>query len=131
MTDQTVRPSSGRVNIAFTPAATAAAEKICAVLSFSEKVEVARIATAYALRAGLSLTRSADFGPTTGTNENIGSVDPKGELRSLITALHPECEEDPARVLETLMSKGALAIAERIDNGEIRTLRELIALPEE
>jgi hypothetical protein len=130
MTESPAR-ASGRVNIAFTAAASEAADRICRVLPFEEKVEVARIGAAYALRSGMPLTRPEDFGRTTGSNYNIGSVDPKGELLSLIGAFHPECDEDPARVLETLMSKGVLAIAARIDDGEVRTLRDLIALPEE
>ena len=125
MTEGSARTPS-RVNIAFTEDATAAARHLCNLFSFEDLKDVARIGAAYALRAGLPLTRPADFGSASGSNFNVGSVDPQGELRDLLGALHPENDEDPYRVIETLMSAGAIRIAAQVDEGEIRTLRDLI-----
>jgi hypothetical protein len=125
MTDNDTRPSS-RVNIAFTPAAEAAARRLKDRFPFTSLVEVGRVGAAYALRARLPLSRTAEFGSANGTNYNIGSVDPRGELRDLLVALHPEINEDPYRVVETLMSLGTIALDEQVAAGEVLSLRELI-----
>ena len=125
MTEGSARTPS-RINIAFTEDATAAARRLCDLFPFDDLKDVARVGAAYALRAGLPLARPADFGPASGSNFNVGSVDPEGELRDLLAALHPENDEDPYRVIETLMSVGTIRIAAQVDEGEIRTLRDLI-----
>ena len=119
--------SPGRVNIAFTPAGTDAAKRLQDRFPFEDLIDVARVATAYALREMLPLARPSDFGSANGSNFNVGSVDPKGELRDLLLALHPEIDEDPYRVVETLMSLGAVALDERLAAGEVLSLRDLIA----
>lgn len=123
-------PRSTRVNIAFTPAATAAAKRLQDHFHFADLVDVARVGTAYGLRHGLDLTRPTDFGPANGSNFNVGSVDPQGEIRDLILALHPEVDEDPYRVVETLMSVGTIALDAQLASGEVLSLRDLIDLPE-
>lgn len=128
MTDSSSRTSS-RVNIAFTPAATKAAKRLQERFPFADLVDVARVGTAYALRAGLPLTRAADFGSANGSNFNVGSVDPQGELRDLLLALHPEIDEDPYRVVETLMSAGTVALDQKVSDGEVLSLRDLISPP--
>lgn len=75
----------------------------------------------------MSLTRPEDFGPANGSNFNVGSVDPQGELRDLLLALHPEIDEDPYRVVETLMSVGAAELDRRVAVGQILSLRDMIA----
>lgn len=129
--------SSGRVNIAFTKPATQAAQRFIERFTFTEVseqtdpdldlVDAARIAVAFALREGLPLTRPDGFPPANGSNWNVGSVDQGGELRDLLLALHPELDEDPHRVLETLMSVGMLAIDELVAGGEIYSLGTLIS----
>jgi hypothetical protein len=130
MTDSNTRASS-RVNIAFTPPAEAAARRLSDRFPFAGLVDVARVGTAYALRAKLSLTRSANFGSANGSNFNIGSVDPQGELRDLLLALHPEIDEDPYRVVETLMSVGTIALDEKVASGEVLSLRDVISPPDD
>jgi hypothetical protein len=125
MTEDGARAAS-RVNIAFTPAATAAARRLQDRFPFEDLVDVARVATAYALRETLPMVRPSDFGSANGSNFNVGSVDPKGELRDLLLALHPEIDEDPYRVVETLMSLGAIALDERLAAGQVLSLRDLI-----
>lgn len=125
MTDVDTR-TAGRRNIAFTPTATAAAKRLQERFPFEDLIDVARVATAYALREKMPLARPADFGSANGSNFNIGSVDPKGELRDLLLALHPEIDEDPYRVVETLMSLGAISLDKRLALGEVLSLRDLI-----
>jgi hypothetical protein len=127
----------GRVNIAFTKDATEAAKRLIERFTFTEAseqaepdldlVDAARIGTAFALRVSLPMTRPDNFGPANGSNFNVGSIDPGGELRDLLQALHPDLDEDPYRVVETLMSVGVLAIDERLEAGDIHSLRTLIS----
>ena len=137
MTAESSAPArGGRVNIAFTKDATDAARRLIERFTFTaaskqgepdlDLVDAARIGTAFALREGLPLTRPDDFGPANGSNFGVGSVDPGGELRDLLQALHPDMDEDPYRIVETLMSMGVLAIDERLANSEIHSLRTLI-----
>lgn len=127
MTQAAVTPSpSGRVNIAFTEPGAQAARRLVDRFPFAELIDAARIGIAYALREQVSLDRPSDFGSATGSNFNVGSVDPGGELRDLLIALHPEINEDPYRILETLMSLGVLALDERVAAGQILSLRDLI-----
>jgi hypothetical protein len=107
--------TAGRVNIAFTTRA-----------EHAGLVDVARVGAAFALREKLPLVRADDFGPADGSNFNVGSVDPQGEFRDVLLALHPEIHEDPYRVLETLMSIGTVELEQRVAGGQILSLRELI-----
>lgn len=120
--------TGGRVNIAFTEAAEEAARRLVNRFPFAALVDTARVGAAFALREGMSLSRPEDFGPANGSNFNVGSVDPGGDLRDLLVALHPQIQEDPYRVLETLMSQGVLAIDERVASGEILSLRDLMGV---
>lgn len=129
MTEPTSATAAHRVNIAFTPAAESAARRLQERFSFPVLVDVARVGVAYALREKMSLTRPDDFGSASGSNFNVGSVDPQGELRDLLRALHPEIDEDPYRVIETLMSTGASALDEQVTAGEVHSLRDLITVP--
>lgn len=130
MTDADTRVA-GRRNIAFTPTATVAAKRLQDRFPFEDLIDVARVATAYALREDTSLTRPADFGSANGSNFNVGSVDPKGELRDLLLALYPEIDEDPYRVVETLMTLGAIALDDRLAAGEVLSLSDLIGVDDD
>lgn len=123
---ESVSPATGRVNIALTQAAEHAAKRIKERFPFSSQLEVARVGAAFALREGLPLTRPGDLGPLNGSNYNVGSVDPQGEFKDLLLALHPEIAEDPYRVIETLMSVGTIELDKRIAAGQILSLRDLI-----
>lgn len=125
MTDTEGRVTS-RINIAFTEAAEAAAIRLLDQFPLESRIGVARVGVAYALRCGLPLTKPADLGPANGSNFNVGSVDPQGELRDLLLALHPDIDEDPYNVVQTLMSVGTLALDQKVADGEILTLRDLI-----
>ncbi len=119
--------SAGRVNIAFTPEAEEAGRRLVDRFPFGGLVDVARVGVAFALREKLPVERDERFGPANGSNYNVGSIDPQGELRELLLALYPEITEDPYRVIETLMSVGTLELDRRVAAGEILSLRDLIA----
>lgn len=121
--------SSSRVNIAYTEAAEAAARRLVERFHFPQLVDVVRLGTAYALRTGTALDRPKNFGTTNGSNFNVGTVDPRGELRDLLLALHPDVDEDPYRVVETLMSLGTVALDEQVAAGEVLSLKDMIGAP--
>lgn len=116
-----------RVNIAYTIAAEAAARRLINQFPFSNLVDVARVGVAFAVRQQLPLVRPADFGSANGSNFNVGTVDPNGELRDILLALHPGLTEDPYRVIETLMSVGTLDLDEKVSSGEVLSLRDMLA----
>jgi hypothetical protein len=92
-------------------------------------VDVARLGAAYALRTGIEVARPDGFGSASGSNFNVGTVDPGGELRDILLALHPEIDEDPYRVLETLMNLGTIALDEKVSAGELLSLKDMIGAP--
>jgi hypothetical protein len=130
MSEPTTRTTS-RINIAYTESATAAARRLVDRFHFPGLVDVARAGLAYALRSGYALERPDGFGATSGSNFNVGTVDPRGELRDLLLALHPEIEEDPYRVIETLMSLGTIALDEQVTAGEVLSLKDMVSPPAE
>src|SRR4051812_43893992 len=99
-----------RRNIAYTQPGEAAAKRILDRLPLGTIMDVARVAIAYAIREGIDLDRPTDFGIANGANYNIGSIDPGGAVTATLQALRPDLQGDPHRVLETLMTVGALAI---------------------
>lgn len=135
MTDQreelSDRSSSGvrasKKNMAFTGAAEAAAKRLKDHFRLTDVLDAGRLGIAYALREGLPLGRPSDFGAINGSNYNVGSVDPDGELRDLLLALVPNLDEDPYRILETLMNVGTLRLDAEVACASILSLRDLIS----
>ena len=117
---------TARVNIAFTPPGEAAARRLIERLPLGALLDAARVSVAFALREGLPLSRDEAFGSANGSNYNVGSVDPNNEIRDILLALHPEIKDDPYRVVETLMSTGALALEAKVMAGDILSLKDLI-----
>ncbi len=121
--------STSRVNIAFTDAGQEAARRLADRFHLPQLVDVARLGAAYALRTGIEVARPDGFGSASGSNFNVGTVDPGGELRDILLALHPEIDEDPYRVLETLMNLGTIALDEKVSAGELLSLKDMIGAP--
>lgn len=117
---------AGRVNIAFTRHVEPAVRRLQEAFHLASLLDVAKLAIAYALREDIPLERPGDFATASGVNYNIGSIDPQGELRSLLLALHPELADDPYRVLETLMNEGARRLDGELSAASILTLRDLL-----
>ncbi|WP_127544118.1 hypothetical protein [Actinoplanes sp. OR16] len=113
-------------NMAFTSAAESAAKRIKDQFNLTDVLDAGRLSIAYALREGIPVERAPGFGPMSGSNYNVGSVDPDGELRDLLLALRPGLNEDPYRVLETLMNDGALKLDAEVSSASILSLRDLL-----
>ena len=94
---------------------------------FSDGLDAAKFAMAIAISAGAS---EGDLNLTVegaGTKWNIGSFDPDGQLRSLISALYPDIGQ-PYRLLEFLIDDGLRRVSEHIESvGEL----DVIALLDE
>jgi hypothetical protein len=115
-----------RVNIALTGPAEIAKDVLFAAFPFEERQQVIRLGLAYAIRSDLQPQRGPDFGtPGHGQNLNVGSFDPDGDLRELVSALYPE-HEDPYVVVETLMSLGLVSLAQALEEGQIHSISELL-----
>ena len=73
---------------------------------FGAELDAAKFAMAHAIKIGIlpGRTEGAD------TKWNVGSVDPDGHLRAMISAFFPN-EADPYRVMEYLMNKGLSDLA--------------------
>ncbi|MGA7615162.1 MAG: hypothetical protein WBX15_08270 [Thermoanaerobaculia bacterium] len=76
---------------------------------FLEGQDIAHFALSYAIRKGVTPgnTKNAD------TRWAVGNFDASGEIRTLLTALYPECET-PVRLMEHLVNEGLQLVAERI-----------------
>jgi hypothetical protein len=125
-TDPPVEKPSTRRNIAFTRAGEDAAHRVQEKFRLPDLLDAARLSVAYAVRESLPAQRRQDFGPTNGSNYNVGSVDPAGELRDLIMAVYPNLAEDAYRIVETFMTDGAIVLDGRISRGEILSLSDLL-----
>lgn len=79
----------------------AALQRLVTSGNFGSELDAAKFAMAYAIRLGIKEGRSdgAD------TKWNVGSVDPSGDMRELLTSLYPDSDE-PYRLLEFLMNTG-------------------------
>ena len=81
---------------------------------FLEGQDVARFALAYAIRQGVSdgITKNTD------TRWAVGNFDESGEIRTVLTALYPQCET-PVRLMEHLINEGLQLLAVRIRSNAI------------
>lgn len=76
---------------------------------FLEGQDIARFCMAYAIR------RKLPEGVTTGTETRwaLGNFDETGEIRTLLTALYPDCDT-PVRLMEHLVNEGLRMVAARV-----------------
>ncbi len=81
---------------------------------FLEGQDIARFALAYAIRQGISdgTTKNAD------TRWAVGNFDASGEIRTVLVALYPHCEE-PVRLMEHLVNEGLHLLSTRVRSGAI------------
>ena len=86
---------------------------------FSDGIDAAKFAMAIAINAGAGEGRQDLTVESAGTKWNVGSFDPGSQLRSLITALHPDTSQ-PYRLLEFLIDDGLRRVSEHIaSEGEL------------
>jgi hypothetical protein len=120
---------TGRVNIALTGPAEIAKDAIREKFPFEEGQQVIRVGLAYAIRCELEPVRGNDFGKAgDGQNLNVGSFDPTGDIRSLMSALYPEAL-DPYVTAETLMSLGLVKLWADLQNGTVTHFADLMYAP--
>jgi hypothetical protein len=116
-----------RATITLTKDADAVAAKLHERLLFDSKMDVARIGFAYAIAHGLSPSVGDEpLGASGGSTYNVGSLDRGDEWTNLVKAFWPISDEDPALVIQTLINKGLLAMAEK--SAGVYSISELLAL---
>ncbi|MCW2599491.1 MAG: hypothetical protein JWM02_1320 [Frankiales bacterium] len=119
----------GRVNIALTGPAEIAKDAIRDRFPFEEGQQVIRVGLAYAIRCELQPVRGQGFGKAgDGQNQNVGSFDPTGDIRSLMAALYPDAA-DPYVIAETLMSLGLVKLWEDLQSGAVTHFADLMYTP--
>jgi hypothetical protein len=118
--------AAGRVNIALTGPAELAKDEIRRRFPFEEGQQAIRVGLAYAIRCRLEPVRGADFGTAGhGQNLNVGSFDPNGDIRALVSALYPTAV-DPFVTVETLMSLGLVQLAADLRDGVVIQFADLM-----
>lgn len=117
---------AGRVNIALTGPAEIAKDAIRERFPFEEGQQVIRVGLAYAIRCELKPVRGSDFGKAgDGQNLNVGSFDPTGDIRALMSALYPD-DLDPYVTAETLMSLGLVTLWADMQSGAVTHFADLM-----
>lgn len=83
---------------------------------FSDGIEAYRVAIAVALARGLT-EEDAPERVNAQTKYNVGSVDPEGRLRSLITLMRPQDASRPYASAEWLAEAGLYLIVRELEDG--------------
>jgi hypothetical protein len=123
-------PTAGRVTISLTSETDAVVGDLCRRFHIKERMDVAKVGFAYGVRVGLVPTaHDRPLGSGTGSTWNVGTLDPGGELRSLVLALYPDSEEDPYLLVEALINRGLVALARGVEADQPVTLTDLSELP--
>jgi hypothetical protein len=103
-------PSKDRESIGLTVESIATVERLVDDLEwFAESQDAARLALAYAIRAGVAEGTAS----STETRWSAGLFDRTGELRATVLGLYPTCGT-PVRQMEFLVNEGLRLIAERL-----------------
>lgn len=81
---------------------------------FVEGQDIARFAFAYAIKQGVveGTTKNTD------TRWAVGNFDESGEIRAVLAALYPQCDE-PVRLLEHLVNEGLQLLGVRIRSAAV------------
>jgi hypothetical protein len=81
---------------------------------FLEGQDIARFALAFAIRNGVAdgTTKNTD------TRWAVGNFDASGEIRTVLAALYPQCQE-PVRLMEHLVNEGLQLVSTRVQSGTI------------
>jgi hypothetical protein len=117
---------TGRINIALTGPAEMAKDAVRGHFTDAEGLTLMRLGLAYAVRCQLPITRDDTIGrPGDGQNVNVGSFDPSGEIRALMTALYPDAD-DPFAVAEVLMSRGLIKLEQDLKAGRVSSLADVM-----
>lgn len=105
-----------RESIGLDPASIRVVERLVEELEwFGEAQDAARLAFAYAVRAGIG----EGAAPSTETRWSAGLFDKTGEIRATVTGLYPDCRT-PIRQIEFLVNEGLRLINERLDTGGVK-----------
>ncbi len=81
---------------------------------FVDGQDIARFCMAYAIRNGVA----AGMTPGTDTRWAAGNFDKTGEIRSLFSAIYPECET-PVRLMEHFVNEGIKVVSRRLNAEKI------------
>jgi len=115
------------INIHLSKDASAVVARLEAIGCFDQKITAAKFALAYAIKNHFD-----EFDPegytlpdSEGSNFNFGTLDPDGQLSTLLRALYPGTDT-PYLYARALMVFGLMKLGERIDREGLQTISALM-----
>jgi hypothetical protein len=116
-------------NIALTVEATSAAEEIMKRLSIEERMDMIRIALAYAIKHEVDPSRAGSLGTRGGWNYDTGGLDSDGLMAEIVKLYHPDADTavEPYRAVEALMNRGMELLRDHWNEGLIGSVSDLVA----
>lgn len=96
-------------------------EKDC----FKDQMDVAKFAISLAINSNINIDIKKASLEGTKTSWNIGSFDPEGELKSLISAIYPHITTQ-YRFIECLIDAGLIIIGKHLDKNNDLILSDLM-----
>jgi hypothetical protein len=117
-------------NIALTLEAASAADQMMKVLGIEERMDMIRIALAYALQQGIDPVRAGALGTRGGWNYDSGGLDSDGLMAEIVKLYHPSADiaVEPYRAVEALMNRGMELLRDHWKEGLIGSLSDLVTV---
>lgn len=115
------------VNVHLSKDASAVVERMEATGCFDQKITVAKFALAYAIKYHFDEIDPQKYvlPDSEGSNFNIGTLDPDGQLATLLRALYP-CKDTPYFYARALMVFGLMKLGERFEREGLQTISALM-----
>ncbi|MDX2618596.1 MULTISPECIES: hypothetical protein [Streptomyces] len=116
-------------NIALTLDAERMADSLAENLPVTDRMDLARLGFAYALKNELPVERGVDFGPRRGSNYSVAGIDPGGRMAAVVAVFYRDQDvvKEPYRVIETLMNKGLLLLGQHLSEGLIGNVSDVMS----
>ncbi len=115
------------VNVHLTKDASAVVERMEGTGCFDQKITAAKFALAYAIKNHFDEIDPERYtlSDSEGSNFNIGTLDPDGQLSTLLRALYPGTDT-PYLYARALMVFGLTKLGERIEREGLQTISALM-----
>lgn len=114
-------------NIALTLEATSAAEEVMKRLGIEERMDMIRIALAYAIKHEVDPARAGALGTRGGWNYDTGGLDSDGLMAEIVKLYRPDADTavEPYRAVEALMNRGMELLRDHWNEGLIGSVSDL------
>ncbi|MFD9096421.1 hypothetical protein [Streptomyces collinus] len=116
-------------NIALTADAARVLNKIAEQFPVTNRVDLARLGFAYAVRSGVELNSDLGKGSREGgANYNSATFDPDGKMSEVVRVFFADDPRsgEPYRAIESLSNSGLILLGRHLDEGLIGSISDLI-----